>query len=182
MLTLKYHLTEEEYFDYNYFTAWSAPDKKGYRTRYYLRVFLLYAAIACLYIFANHSGQILIDFIIFGVIAAAYFLLVPSLIKRSIRRRVKDILAQPENEHVLGEAEVVLMDTGIIDKDKASESKYAWEAIVRKEETNDCYYLYTSSYHAIVIPKRVISNPHDRQELERLFNRYLPLSSEFPTK
>lgn len=182
MLTLKYHLTEEEYFDYNYYTAWAAPDKRGYRTRYYLRVFFLYAAIAALYIFANHSHQILVDFIIFGVIAAVYFLLVPWLIKRSIRRRVRDILNQPENEHVLEEAEVILMDTGIVDKDKASESKYAWEAIVRKSETADSYYLYTNSYHAIVIPKRVLATPGERQELERLFNQYLPLSSEFPTK
>jgi hypothetical protein len=182
MLTLKYHLTEEEYFDYNYYTAWSAPDKKGYRTKYYMRVFILYAAIAALYIFSKHTEQIFIDFIIFGVIATAYFLLVPSLIKRSIRRRVKYILTQPENKHILEEAEVVLMDTGILDKDDASESKYGWEAIVKKAETESSYYLYTNSYHAIVIPKRVIVSQHERQELERLFNQYLPLSSEFPTK
>jgi hypothetical protein len=182
MLTLKYHLTEEEYFDYNYYTAWAAPDKKGYRIRYYLRVFLLYAAIAGLYIFSKHSEQIFIDFIIFGIIATIYFLLVPYLIKRSIQRRVKHILSQPENQHILQEAEVVLMDTGIIDKDSESESKYTWEAIVKKAETPTCYYLYTNSYHAIVIPRRVVASAHDKQELERLFNQYLPLSSEFPTK
>ena len=181
MLTLKYHLTEEEYFDYNYYTAWSAPDKKWYRIRYYLRVFLLYGAIAAIYIFSNHSHRILIDFTIFAIIALVYFLLVPSLIKRSIRKRVRDILSQPENEHVLDEAEVVLMDTGILDKDKASESRYSWEAIVKKAETASSFYLYTNSYHAIVIPKRVVAQPQDKQELQRLFNQFLPLSSEFPT-
>ena len=181
MLSLRYHLTEEEYFRYNYYTAWAAPDKKWYRIRYYLRVFLLYGAIAAIYIFANHSHQMLVDFIIFGVIATIYFLLVPALIKRSIRRRVRTILAQPENGHVLDEAEVVLMDTGILDRDKSSESKYGWEAIVKKAETPDSYYLYTNSYHAIVIPKRVIYNPQEKQELQRLFNQHLPLSSEFPT-
>ena len=182
MLTLKYHLTEEEYFDYNYYTAWSAPEKKNYRTRYYLRVFLLYAAIAGLYIFSRRSEQIFIDFIIFGVIAIVYFLMVPWLIKRSILRRVRTILSQPENQHILEEAEVVLMDTGIVDKDNASESKYSWEAIVKKAETSSSYYLYTNSYHAIVIPKRVLESPPEKQELERLFNQFLPLSSEFPTK
>lgn len=182
MLTLRYHLTEEEYFDYNFYTAWGAPDKKAYRIRYYLRVFALYAAIAGLYIFSKHTEQIFIDFIIFGIIATVYFLLVPYLIKRSIQRRVRTILTQPENQHILEEAEVVLMDTGIVDKDNASESKYSWEAVVKKAETPTSYYLYTNSYHAIVIPKRVLISTNDRKELERLFNQYLPLSSEFPTK
>jgi hypothetical protein len=147
-----------------------------------MRVFALYTAIAGLYIFSKHTDQIFIDFIIFGVIATVYFLLVPYLIKRSIQRRVKTILSQTENQHILEEAEVVLMDTGIVDKDNASESKYGWEAIVKKAETPTSYYLYTNSYHAIVIPKRVLVSTNDKQELERLFNQYLPLSSEFPTK
>lgn len=179
MLVLKYNLTEEEYFDYNYYTAWASPDKKKYRIGYYLKVFLSYALIAAVYILTNHSHRVFIDLTIFSIIAVAYFLLVPYLIKRSIRKRVRDILSQPENEHVLEEAEVILMDTGILDKDKASESKYSWEAIVKKTETANSFYLYTNSYHAIVIPKRVVQHPQDKQELQRLFNQYLPLSSEF---
>ncbi|OQP68537.1 YcxB family protein [Niastella populi] len=182
MLSLKYHLTEEEYFDYNYYTAWAAPEKRNYRLWYYLRVFILYAGVAGLYIFSRRSEQIFIDLIIFSVIALVYFLMVPWLIKRSILRRVRSILSKPENQHVLDEAEVMLSDSGIVDKDTATESKYSWEAIVKKAETPACYYLYTSSYHAIVIPRRVIATPTEKQELERLFNQYLPLSSEFPTK
>lgn len=182
MVILKYYLTEEEYFDYMHFTEWAAPFKKGYRIRYYNRVFLLYAGVAALYIFTNHSSQIIIDITIFAVIAITYFLLVPFLIKRAIRRRVLSILEQPENAHVLEEAEVILSDTGIVDKDNESESKYSWEAIVRKSETGSSYYLYTNSHHAIVIPKRVLGNPKDKQELERLFNQHLSLSSEFPDR
>lgn len=179
MLVLKYQLTEEEYFDYNYYTAWSSPEKKGYRIRYYLRVFVLYAAVAVLFIVGSNSRQKITDFIIFGIIALVYFLLVPWLIKKSIGRRVKDILRQPENQHVLGEAEIILMDNGIIDKDEASESKYNWDAIVRKAETPFCYYLYTNSHHAIVIPKRAIRNAEEKKELERLLNQHLSLTSEF---
>ncbi|MFT3823510.1 MAG: YcxB family protein [Chitinophagaceae bacterium] len=179
MLTLKYHLTEEEYFNYNYYTAWAAPDKKGYRLRYYFRVFLMYAAIAALYIFANHSHQLVIDLVIFTAIAVAYFLMVPWLIKRSIRKRVHNILREPENHHILEEAEVILSDTGIIDKDPSSESRYDWDAIVKKADTPDCYYLYTNSHHAILIPKRTLTTPQDKRELDRLFNTWLSLSSEF---
>lgn len=180
MLILKYHLTKEEYFDYNYFTAWASPDKKSYRLRYYGRVLVLYAAIAGLYIFVNQQHELLVDLSVFVLIAGVYFMLVPTLIKRSVRNRVNSMLREPENEHVLDEAEVILSDTGIVDKDKSSESKYSWEAIVKKVETPGSYYLYTNSYHAILIPKRAILHPQDKQELERLFNEYLPLSSLIP--
>ena len=181
MLVLKYHLTEEEYFDYNYYTSWSAPDKKRYRLQYYFRVLIMYAVVAGLYTYATRSHQLVLDAVIFIAIGILYFLLVPSLIKNSIRKRVRDILSQQENKHILDETEVILSDTGIIDKDKASESKYSWEAIVRKSETSACYYLYTNSYHAIVIPKRAVIDPKERQELENMLDRFLSLSSEFPT-
>jgi len=177
MLVLKYHLTEEEYLDYNIFTAWTSPDKKKYRIKYYAQVLILYIAVAGLYIFANRSHTLVIDFTIFFIIGLLYFLLVPYLVRRSIRAKVKNILTQPENQHVLNETEVTFSDTGIIDRDTVAESRYGWEAIVRKTETRLCYYLYTNSFHAIVIPKRVVRE-NDQRQLESLLNTHLPLSSD----
>ena len=179
MLSFKFNLTEEEYFEYNFYTAWAAPHKRAYRIRYYARVFALYSVIAALYIFTSRTHRIEIDLVIFGVIGIIYFLLVPVLIKTSIRRRTKQIIAEPENQHVLDESEIILTETGILDQDKVSQSRYDWDAIVKKSETTSSYYLYTNSYHAIVIPKRVIRTQHERDELQSLFNRLLPLSSEF---
>ena len=179
MLSFKFNLTEEEYFEYNFYTAWAVPHKRAYRIRYYARVFALYSVIAALYIFTSRTHRIEIDLVIFGVIGIIYFLLVPMLIKTSIRRRTKQIIAEPENQHVLDESEIILTETGILDQDKVSQSRYDWDAIVKKSETTSSYYLYTNSYHAIVIPKRVIRTQHERDELQSLFNRFLPLSSEF---
>jgi hypothetical protein len=178
MLVIKYHLTEEEYLDYNYFTAWTSPDKKRYRLKYYLQVMILYVAVAGLYIFANRSHSLLLDFSVFFTIGTIYFMMVPFLVKRSIRSRVKSVLAQSENQHVLNESEVTINENGILDRDTVTESRYAWEAIVRKAETRLCYYLYTNSYHAIVIPKRVVK-PVEETQLRNLFNTHLSLSSDF---
>jgi hypothetical protein len=177
MLVLKYHLTEEEYLDYNYFTAWSSPGKRKYRFRYYMQVAGLYLAVAGLYIFANRSHNILIDLTIFGLIGSCYFLMVPYLIRRSIKVKVRSLLRKPENQHVLSQSEVRLQDTGIIDKDNFSESSYSWDSIVRKAETALCYYLYTNSYHAIVIPKRIVNGPEEQKKLNNFLDQYLPLGS-----
>lgn len=178
MLILKYHLTEDEYFDFNYYTGWTAPEKRGYRISYTLRFVFYYFAIAALYLFAI-GNRTFSGFLIFGISGLLILLLIPTLVRRGIRQRIRATLAQPENKHVLSASEVILMDTGIIDKDEATETKYTWEAITRKAETPSSYYLYTNSYHAIVIPKRVIINAEDRRELQRLFNQHLSLESEF---
>lgn len=178
MLHLKFNLSEEEYFEYNYYTAWAAPDRKKYRISYYLRVLLLYGAVATLYVFSNPEHQRVTDISVFGIIALLYLALIPFLIKRSVKRRAKHMLEQAENKHILDECEVILQDTGIVDKDKATESRYSWDAIVKKGETLNCHYLYTNSYHAIVIPKRTLKEAGDRKELQRLLDTHLPLSTE----
>lgn len=177
MITFKFKLSEEEYYQYNYYTAWASPNKKSFRVWYFLRVLLLYGAVALLYIVASHSHILWVDITVFVVTGLAYLFLVPVFVKRSVRRRVRDILAKKENQHILDESEVILSDTGIIDKDSLSESRYTWDAVVHFADTQDSYYLYTNSYHAIVIPKRAIKSGEEHRETERLLNQHLPLQA-----
>ncbi len=142
-----------------------------------MRVLSLYAAVAIMYVLANSSHIIWIDISVFLAIGLLYIMLVPFFIKKSVQKRVNDILAKRENQHVLDEAEVIISSGGIVDKDTVSESRYAWDAIVKFAETEDAYYLYTSSYYAIVIPKRAIQAKQDEAELKKLFNKYLPLQA-----
>lgn len=127
-----------------------------------------------LYIIATQQHYVWIDISVFIITGLIYLIMIPSFVKGSVRRKVKDILSKKENQHVLDEAEIILSDTGIIDKDTHSESRYDWNAIVRLAETPDSYYLYTNSYHAIVIPRRVI-DVEEEKELKRLMSENLPL-------
>lgn len=179
MVHLKFNLTEEEYFQFTYHSTWTAPGRRKYRLLYYGKVFLLYAAVAILYIVTRHSNQLLIDFTIFGTVGLVYFLLIPYLVRKSLRRRVREIVSSKENEHILDESEVIISEAGIIDRDKVSESRYDWDAIVKKAETSSSYYLYTNSYHAVVIPKRALKSDAEREKLRQLLHTNLSLSSEF---
>ena len=174
MVSLKFRLTEDEYLQYNYYTAWSAPTRKKYRVYYFLRVIILYGAVAMLYIIVTRQHYIWIDISVFVITGLIYLIMIPSFVKSSVRRKVKNILSKKENEHVLDDAEIILADTGIIDKDTHTESRYKWDAIVRLAETADSYYLYTNSYHAIVIPKRAVSKEQEK-ELTELLSENLPL-------
>ncbi|MBO9633208.1 MAG: YcxB family protein [Chitinophagaceae bacterium] len=179
MLTLRFNLTREEFLEYNYYTSWSSPDRKGYRYKYFLRVLVLYGAVAAGYVYINRfRHDLLTDIFVFGAIGIIYALIVPLLVRRSIKSRVNAMLRETENQHILEESEITLSEQGILDRDNASESRYNWEAIVKKVETKDCYYLYTSSYHAILIPIRALSSAEEKKELKRLLDQHLPLASE----
>jgi hypothetical protein len=182
MVILKYRLTEEDFFNFYYYTGWAAPNKRGYRIRYVLRIIGLYSLLAGLYLFTISKNDTSSKILFFAVPALVYFLLIPTLVKRGIRQRSRAMLAKPENRNMLDDAELVVMDTGILAKDSLSETKYSWDAIVRKDDTPSYYYLYTNSAQAIVIPKRVIKIDRERQELQQLFSQHLSLSSEFPEK
>src|SRR5690349_8405871 len=112
MITFKFRLSEEEYYQYNYYTAWASPKKKKFRTWYFLRVLLLYTAVAALYIVVSRSHIVLVDVSVFLITGLIYFFLVPLFVRRSVRRRVKDILSKKENQHILDESEVILSNTG----------------------------------------------------------------------
>lgn len=179
MLTLRFNLTREEFLEYNYYTSWSSPDRRSYRFRYFMRVLALYGLVAAGYVYINRNRhELLVDIFVFSAIGLIYALIVPVLVKRSIKTRVSSMLQEAENQHILQTSEITLNEQGIIDKDNASESRYNWEAIVKKVETKDCYYLYTSSYHAILIPMRALSTPEEAKELKRLLDQHLPLASE----
>jgi YcxB-like protein len=179
MLLFKYQLTEEEYFEFNYYTFWTAPFRKKYRWMYYLRILLLYAAVAVLYISLNKNHNPFVDIAVFGTIALGYTWMVPFFVKRSVQKRTKQILAQPENKHIIGVCEVQLSETGIVDKDSASETRYLWDAIVRRAETKSCVFLYTNSHHAIVIPKRIIKDAAEKKDLDTILAKHLPLAVEW---
>lgn len=36
-MILEYSLTGEDFYEYNYYTSWSSPEKKSYRLKYYLK-------------------------------------------------------------------------------------------------------------------------------------------------
>ena len=163
MVSFKFRLTEEEYFRFNYFTAWADSRRKRYRIFYFLRVMLLYGIVAFLYITV---------FVSTGLI---YLLLIPYFVRWSVKRKVDQILSKKENQHILDESEIILAETGITDRDTLSESRYEWDAIVHYAATRDAHYLYTNSYHAIVIPKRVMQDAADEEETGRLLNSFLPL-------
>ncbi len=85
-----------------------------------------------------------------------------------------------ENKTSFFEDETILTigESGIVDRDRLSETSYKWEAIQKISYTKQAVYLYTNSLQAIVLPNRVVSETKQLKELKQFIDRHLPLSTE----
>jgi preprotein translocase subunit YajC len=79
------------------------------------------------------------------------------LIKPLLRSKVKKMLADPKNFDILPKGELIITSSGIEAIDSVSTTNLKWAAIVKEMETKEYFFLYLSSYRAITIPKRILS-------------------------
>ena len=179
MLVLKYALGPGDHYAFNYFRLWSDPALKKQRLAYYLRV-AIYSAVGFAIFHAATSKpvnfSIILVYVVFVIIA---IFMVPGLVKMNIRKQVNRLLKSPVNNNLLRSSEVMVSDAGIVLKDDASESKYEWKAIIKKQETKDCYYLHINSMLVITIPKRVFTSDLEKKEFDLYLSRNISLEVEF---
>jgi hypothetical protein len=179
MLILKYALRPGDHYTFNYYRLWSDPALKRQRYAYYLRV-IFYSAIGFALLHAATDRPVNVStIIVYVVFVSIAILLVPSLVKMNIRKQVNRLLKSPANRNLLGPSEVMISDAGIVLKDDTSENRYEWKAIIRKQETGDCYYLHINAMLVITIPKRVFSSETEKKEFDLYLSRNISLEAEF---
>jgi hypothetical protein len=81
----------------------------------------------------------------------------------ALRRQTRQLLSEGSNDGILGPHELELNDKFLTERTDVNESRHAWSAINRIEETDEHAFLYISSLQAHVIPTReVISGDVDQ--------------------
>lgn len=179
MINIEFTLTEEEYFNYNYYTNWLIPEKKAFRLRYYLVipiiVFVLY-----LLLFYSFDNKITIDSLLISlVIAILLAILLPYRIKSATRSRVKNAIKKSEEETILSPTQLSIDEKGISGQNKVAEVKYKWDAFTKKVIAYDCYYLFTNLIHAVVIPVRAFQSKDEKNNFDSILDQNLPLKTKF---
>ena len=64
-------------------------------------------------------------------------------------------------------------------KNRFTETKYFWNAIIKKTETDTHYFLFENSLQAIIIPKRACKSEEEKLALRKVLSRNLSLDAEF---
>ena len=181
----KYSLTEDEFADFSAYTNWLSPQMKKHRIVYILKsvsyFYISFIAFIAIEFYFNplqkHNYTI---FKSVGVIGGLLFVLyLVFQTPFSIKAKAKKMLLKEENKHFLFEADLFLNDNGIASSDILSTNNYKWSSIVKFCITQRCFYLYTNSIQALIIPKRLFKSQIDIDQFEKFLSEKVPLSSSF---
>lgn len=179
MLHLSYQLTEKEFLDYNFYTAWQGPERKSARIKYYIRGPVIFLIIITAFNYYQDNGRLKTSsFIIEGIGLLILFTMFRYRIRSVFDKQALKMIEQSGPGTILSAIELMLDENGIFGKTKVSETKYSWNAFKKKVRVNDCYYLYTNIRQALVIPLRAFSSPKEKEEFEKILLAYFPLEAE----
>jgi YcxB-like protein len=179
MFSLKYNVTKQDYADFFVYNFWDNPVKRKKRIQQLVKQtgIWLFIVAAFGYMFwkkGSSNSYIFIAIAIFSSfsIISAFFG------KNALINQAENIAENPANEIFFAEQELIINDAGIQIKHTFGEEKYHWNAIVKKAETNEHYFLYKNALQAFIIPKRLIKTSAEKQILDKLLTKHLLLNAE----
>lgn len=178
MVVVKYALTKEDYANYYTYMTWDSPANKKKRLRYYVRqlvpVILFAAAFYYTGLFRRPGNFILL---IAGFLVLTTFLSLIGMRANTVKLAEK-LSEDPENSSIFLEGTLTATDTGLVLKDEVSETRYNWRGIIKKLESANYYFLFTSGVQAIIVPKRVFQHSLQKAEFEKLLGQHLSLEAD----
>ena len=83
----------------------------------------------------------------------------------------KQMTSGKNKDLLTGHRVVEFFDDKINYKTKILDTNYQWEAITSLKESDLCFYLYTGSAQALIIPKSAFKDDLQQKEFEDLINR-----------
>ena len=176
-ITISYQLTQNDYYEFYYYTTWNAPWNKKKRLKYFLQAFFfgLILIVALVYSFERKTTESVIGAVVLFFIIYAVLLLI--MIKDGYKRTARKIYEDPKNANLFLRTELSFDETGISGKDGLSETHINWEAIVRSSSTPNHYFLFFSEINALTIPKRIFKTSAEENAFEKMLSQYLPLQA-----
>lgn len=88
-----------------------------------------------------------------GLFSVVFSYTFPALMDRQVRRLYKE----GTNKGTLGQHELEIDDSGLVERTEVSESRQSWQGIERISETEKHTFIYISSMMAHVIPKHSVT-------------------------
>jgi YcxB-like protein len=179
MLTLQYSLTKEDYTNYYLHALWNTPAKKAVRRTYLIRQLIINVSIVAIFlylkIFSFFDHTYLFIFFAFMVLSLGYNIFNQ---KSNLQKQAKKFADNDENASIFLLTTHLFSATGIQIKDEVSNTTLHWKAIVKKEENDAYYFLYTNSVQALIIPKNVFKTIEEVQQFEQLLNVHISFNAE----
>ncbi|MFO1446306.1 YcxB family protein [Bacillus sp. Bva_UNVM-123] len=156
-MEIKYHLTEEDYINFNMFHIRNS--KTAMRSLTIQRFIGPIIFIISSYVFSKIGDVPFLGlFITFLILSILWVIFYPKYFYSHIIRHVKKMIKEGKNDGLLGEHHMMMTEDGIVDSTTNGETKVNWSGIQQVKENEDYFYLYNSSVSAYILPKRELHN------------------------
>ena len=177
-ITLSYQLTQDDYYEFYYYTSWKAAWNKKKRLSYFIQSFFVGLIIitAGVYAFERKNLTSIISSV--WIFFAIYIILLLIMMKDGYRRAARKIYEDPKNANLFLTNEISFNEGGILSKNKVFDGNTSWGAIANSVNTSKHYFLYFSELSAFIIPKRVFKTIQEKESFEKMLAQYLPLQAE----
>jgi hypothetical protein len=177
-MILKYAVTKEDYIEYYTYVSWDAPEQRKKKINYYLRQVIINGGLIALIFYTGvFSFHFWYMYLYLGVLLLTTVVQILSA-RNSVSKQAEKITSDANNASIFSEKTIEIDDSGILLKDEFTESKYCWEAFIKKQENNNYYFLFPSSVEAIIIPKRIFKLAEEKNRFEKLLTQHLSLDAE----
>jgi hypothetical protein len=178
MLSVKFAITPEDYMEYYLYNTWDAPDRKKARLKYYGKQALMNSGIIAILLYTQFfRSSYLTLFVYLGILTGITILQILGG-RANAKKQAEKITTDEENKSFFTDTVYNISEAGIIRKDENLETNYHWHAFIRKEETAQYYFLFTSSVQAVIFPKRVFKKAEERTQFEKLLSQHLSFDAE----
>lgn len=173
-MKLQYHLTEQDYIDFNLNFFQNSPTMKKSVLKGRIAAPIIFV-IAPFLVPSSSSLNPTIGKIIFFTMAVLWGAFYPAMIKKGFVRNIHKTLQEKSN-NFLGDKTLELTPGGILTKGSHEEVLTAYDSIIDVQESGESVYLYTSSVSAIIISPSAFNTKESRQEFLSSLKNYLPSS------
>lgn len=126
---------------------------------------LLFLTVIVNYILSPEESRDALASGIFAIVLvlALWLIFVPYFLKRQLRRSQKVGGMTDEREMILTEKEIIV-------KTNVSDTQFAWDAILRVQESDQCFFLYIASNQALLVPKSAFRITEEEEKFMRLLS------------
>jgi hypothetical protein len=178
MITIHYTLSKDDYVNYYTYMYWDAKDRKRKRLRNMIKQAGFFCLFSSVLFFSGVYGRMnKISISVFLLFFAGAFL--PMLTGRSqMVKQAEAIADDPDNFSIFNETTLTANDTEISLKSIIVDSKLKWDAVIKKTETSNYYFLFLNAMQAIIIPKSAFINIDEQHAFDKILSRNLSLDAE----
>jgi hypothetical protein len=178
MITIHYTLSKDDYVNYYTYMYWDAKEKKRKRLRNMIRQAGFFCLFSSIIFFSGLYGRInKISIAVFMLFFAGAFL--PLITGRNqMVKQAEAIADDPDNFSIFNETILTASDTELCLKNIIVDSKLKWDAVIKKTETSNYYFLFLNAMQAIIIPKKAFKNIEEQQTFDKILSRNLSLDAE----